>query len=133
MPSFSKTAGGNIEPLHFVTLSTTSDGVVTQAGAGAKIYGVSGPTVRNAPYASLDDGYHAISGEDCLVYGPPEKDVVVVAGGTIAAFDRLKSDANGEAVATTTNLDEYGAIAMESGTAGKMIRVQLVPPTQISS
>jgi hypothetical protein len=133
MPNFSMVADGNIAPARFVTMSTTKAGRVTQATAGQQIFGVSVPQVRNAPYSSLDDGFTAIQGEQVGVFGPPDKDVMLEIGGTVTRGDRLKADANGKGVTTVTNLDEYGAIAQDSGTSGQLIPVQLVGPSQISS
>ena len=132
MPSFTKVAGGNLKPSRFTHLSTTN-GQVTQATAGQQIYGISGPEVRRPPLTGLDDGYHAIANERALIYGPPEKDVRLCLGGTVTAGDRLKSDNDGCGVTTTTNLDEIGAVAMESGVSGDYIRVQCIGPVQISS
>ncbi len=125
MGSHSKVASGNISPSRFLILTTSADGKVTQAGAGEKVYGISGPWTRNTPYSSLEDGYHAIAGENVLVYGIGEKCMLEL-GGTVSPGDRLKSDSNGKAVATTTNLDEFGAVAMMAGTSGKLIEVEVV-------
>ncbi len=134
MPSFSKVANGNIPPCRFVKLDTSAADKVLVCGAGESPYGVSGPGVRNVPGdIGLDDGYHAIAGHNCLVFGPPEKDVLLEAGGTITIGALLKSGAAGVAVATVTNLDIVGAIAMQAGVAGDLIRVQLIPPTGLST
>jgi hypothetical protein len=73
MSAHSRQANGNIAPSRFVKLDTSADGKVLQCGASATImpYGISGPGTRNPPYSSLDDGYHAIAGENCLIYGTP--------------------------------------------------------------
>ncbi len=132
-PSFTRVAGGNIKPSRFVTLTAAARGKVLAAGAGAEIYGISQEGTRNTPYSTLDDGYAAIAGENIRIYGPPAKDVLLVLGGTVAAGDRLKSDADGKGVTTVTNLDEYGAIAMVDGVLNDVIPVQCVPPAQVSS
>lgn len=127
MPSFTKTANGNIAPSRFVRLDTTADGRVVQAGAGEKIYGISQPGTRRASYSSLDDGYCAIVGESLQIYGPgSDKDVMLELGGTVSAGDRLKSDADGKGVVTTTSGNEVGAIAQVGGTSGQLIPVQPV-------
>lgn len=126
MPSYTKRAGGSIKPMRFVALDTSNPGRVTQAGAGAQIYGVSGVGKRYAPYASLDDGYHAVAGENAIVHGPPEKDVSLVLGGTVTTGQFIKSDANGEGVASTADQEDVGAIAMADGVAGDAIPVQLI-------
>lgn len=132
MPSYSKCANGNIAPSRFVKIDTTA-GVkdrVLQATAGDKIYGISFVGTRNAPYAPLDDGYIAIAGEFLSIYGPSAKDVRLELGGTVTQGDSLKSDANGKGVTTTSTGDWIGAIAMDAGVSGDVIRVQVIPPTQ---
>src|SRR5262245_35890162 len=131
--SYTKVANGNIPPSRFVKLDTTAEGRVLLCGAGERVYGVSQPGTRNAPYSSLDDGFAAIAGENLQIYGPGDKDIPLELGGTVTIGARLKSDVSGRAVATTTNLDEYGAIAMASGTSNQLIPVQVVEPTQVSS
>lgn len=125
-------ASGNISPSRFVKLTTTADGEVTQAGAGEQIYGISQKTTRRTPYGALDDGYAAIAGENVGVHGIGEE-CLLEAGGTVAPGDRLKSDASGKGVATTTNLDEWGAICLQAGTAGKLVRVEPRPGMQVSA
>jgi hypothetical protein len=124
VPSYTRVAGGNVEPMHFVTIGT--DGRVTQAGAGVQIFGVSGQGTRFPPYGSLDDGYAAIAGESVLVHGPPEKDVSLVLGGTVTIGAFIKSDANGEGVASSADQEDVGAIALQAGVSGEIIKVQLI-------
>jgi len=125
MASFTKVSTGNIVPSVFVKLSTTLDGKVTQCGAGDKIYGISQPGERNLPFTGLQDGFAAIAGENLRIYGPGEdKDVLLRLGGTVAPGDRLKSDASGFGVITTTPADEVGAIAQQVGVSGQIIAVQ---------
>jgi len=132
MPSYSLTADGDIRPSRFVKLATGTAGRVAECDAGEQIYGVSGPSVRNAPYSTLDDGLHAVAGEGVLVYGPPEKDVMLELGGTVTRGQFLKSDADGKGVASTADQERVGAIALDSGTSGKLIPVQLLPPMERS-
>lgn len=124
MPSYTRIAGGNVAPCRFVTLGT--NGRVTQSTAGQQVFGVSGQGTRFPPYGSLDDGYHAIAGEDCEVHGPPEKDVLLDIGGTVTVGAFLKSDANGKGVASTTDREDVGAVALQAGSDGDQIRVQLI-------
>lgn len=127
MPSFTKVANGTIRPSRFVKLDTTADGLVLECDAGDQVYGISGPGTRNTPLDGLDDGNHAIAGENCLIYGPPEKEVLLEIGtGGCSPGDRLASDADGKGVVATA--DEYGAIASVMGVEGEVIPVQCVPP-----
>jgi hypothetical protein len=132
-PGQSKVATGNITPSSFVKLSTTLDGRCTICGAGERVFGVSGPSERQPPYDGLQDGYHAIAGENCKIFTAGARDVMLRLGGTVAPGDRLKADASGYGVATTTNLDEIGAYATVAGVSGQVIPVNVIGPTQISS
>jgi hypothetical protein len=135
MPSFTRVANGNIKPYRFVTQVGAPVGQVLQCGAGGKCYGISGEGNRRVSGdIGLDDGFAAVAGENVNIYGPPHKDVLLVMNGTCSIGDRIKSDTDGGGLTTVTNLDEYGAIADEAATVvGQLIRVQVVPPTQISS
>jgi len=54
--------------------------------------------------------------------------------GAIACGDKLSADTAGKGVKTTTNSDDYGAIALEASTAaGDLISVLVVPGGLISS
>lgn len=118
-------ADGNIAPMCFVKASGASgDNRCLQAGAGDPIIGISQQQQRNAPWGPLQDGYAAKQGEQLRVFGLGEVTWLLV-GGTVAVGNRLKSDANGKGIATTADGDEYGAIALEAGTSGQQIRVQV--------
>ncbi len=130
----SKQANGNILPACFVMLDTTKDGCVIQATAGAKIYGIAQVESRMFPFPGLDDGYAAIAGENLKVFTPADKDVwLQVGAGGCAPGDRLKATTNGVGILTVTNLDEWGAIAKETGLSGDLVRVDPVYMAQISS
>lgn len=118
---FPMIANGNIAPSRFLKQDTTVDNKCLQAGAGNKLIGVSQRGTRNTPYSTLEDGFCAIAGEDLQIYGP-EETCLLELGGTVAAGDRLKADANGKGV-TAASGDEYGAIAGQAGTSGKLIEV----------
>lgn len=122
---FSMVAGGNIAPARFVKQSTTADHKCLLAGANAVPIGISQRGTRNTPYSSLDDGYAAIDGENIQIHGLGDT-AILECGGTVAAGDRLKADASGKGVAcTSASGDNYGAIASEAGTDGKLIEVQV--------
>lgn len=90
-----KQAGGTIQPARFVRASANN--TVVQASAGtAAIFGVSG---RNAK--RYDNAAHAESGDQCQVFIADGNEVVVEAGGTVAAGGYVTSDADGKAVAAT--------------------------------
>lgn len=125
-------ATGSIAPSRFLLGDTTADGCVVEATAGAKIIGVSHESVRRAPYSSLDDGYAAISGEMIEVYCAVSECYLEL-GGTVTRFDRLKAGTGGKGVVTTTDRDEWGAIAMQSGVSGDLIKVKVMPFGQVSA
>lgn len=131
MESFSKVAAGSISPSRFVKTAGQADGKCAQCGAGDQIYGISQTGTRNTPYGSLDDGFAAIAGENVRIYGPPQKDVMLQVAGTVFDGDRLKSDANGMGVTTTTANDEVGAIASANGVAYQLIPVQCIGPQKL--
>lgn len=132
MAQMSKVAAGTIRPSRFVKLDVTADGKVLEADAGEPIYGISQKGTRNVPYSTLDDGNAAIAGENVHIFGPGEKCSLQL-GGTVAVGDRLKSDADGKGVATTTDLDEYGAIAQQAGVLDEIVEVFVTFPTQVSA
>ena len=116
-------ANGTIYPMRFTELVTTLPGRVTQCGAGEKVYGISQVGIRRDPYIETL-GRAALVNESIGVFDDGTECKLEL-GGTVTTFDRLKSDADGKGVATTTNLDEFGAIAMESGVSGDQIMVKI--------
>lgn len=132
MPSFTRTANGDIYPMRFVKQDTTAGNnfKVLQATAGDKTYGISQEGQRRIDYVAGTDSRAAAAGEDLNIHGPPEKDVLLILGGTVTTGDSLKSDASGQGVTTTNTGDFIGAIAMASGTSGQAIPVQVIFPTQ---
>jgi hypothetical protein len=120
MTSFS--AGGDIYPNRFVKLST--NGLVLQCGAGEKAYGISQKGTRRSPYVDTS-GKAAASGEPVGVYDRDGESClleIVAAVSTPGLF--LKSDADGKGTPITADQDDYGAIALQSGAAGDLIRVE---------
>lgn len=126
MGAYGKIANGNIKPMRFVKLDTTAPDRVVVAGAGDRIYGISGPGTRRMALSGWDDGYHAIAGEMCEIYGPGDPEVQLVLGGTVTAGDYIKSDADGAGVVADTNLDDYGARTTISGVATEQIKVEVM-------
>jgi len=124
-------ASGNIVMCRFVKLDSTADGKGLQCGAGDPITGVSQKGSRRIPYGGLDDGYCAIAGEDFEVYEEGELTYLEL-GGTVSPGDRLKSDSVGRGVTTTTDQDEYGAVARQAGTVGKLVEVRVQPMSRYS-
>lgn len=124
-------AAGNIYPSRFVKIDTTAGASHKglQADANAKTIGISHPGTYLAPLSDYAPaGYHAIAGLPIGLFG--DTDVCLLeAGDTIVQGDRLKSDANGKGVPIATSgttIQQVGAVALESGAAGELIRVQVV-------
>ncbi len=126
---YSKKANASIPPSRFVKTDTSGDNLVALASTGEQIYGISQMGTRRTPYASLDDGYAAIAGEDLEIFGIGEVCPLELVA-TVTAGARLKSDSAGKGLPVTSNNDEYGAIALVAGVSGQLIMVQVVPESQ---
>lgn len=118
-------SGGNIAPMRFVKPSAAADNTCLQCGAGEMPIGVSQRGTRNTPYSTLDDGFAAIAGESLEVCRPGDRALLEL-GGTVAAGDHLKSDADGKGLTASAG-DKYGARASQAGTSGKIIEVYVFP------
>jgi len=124
---YSSIAGGNIAPRRFVVRTASSgEPIVNQAGSNVLVWGISQPSTRYiGGFGSLDDGYCAIAGETLNVYGEGCDEAQLEIAGTITAGDPIKSDTNGKGVKADTDKDHVGAIAIESGVSGDVIRVKV--------
>jgi hypothetical protein len=107
-------------------MSTTADDQGLEADANDVLIGISYEGGKHAPLSDLvSSNPHAESGDPIGLYGDGEQCLLEL-GGTVVRGGRLKSDADGKgvAVATTgTTIQQYGAIALESGVSGEKIRV----------
>lgn len=119
-------ANGTIRPSRFVKFDTSGPGLVLEADAGEAVVGISGPGTRFAPWDELDDGNHAVAGENCRVYQDGEKRVMLELGGTVDEGDWLKSDADGKGVVSSADQEKVGARARMAGTSGKIIEVDVM-------
>lgn len=109
-------ATGNINPARFVKMS--GDFSVAQAGASDSPVGVSFDIARNAT-ATLA----AVSGEGIGVY-TEGAECWLQAGDTVTAGQLLIPDASGQGVPVSGYVS-LGAIALEGGASGELIRVQV--------
>lgn len=121
-------ATGNISPSRFIKLGS-SEGTVTQCGSAEKMFGISQEGTRRAPYTGLDDGFNAVAGETVRVYEEGEI-CWLEAGGTIAVDDRLISDSDGKGTASTSDNAWIGAVALQSGVSGQLLKVRVLPPSR---
>lgn len=116
-------AGGTIRTARFVKI--TAAHTVSEADANEKVAGISQVGSNKAPLSDLvSTNYAAEVGEQLQTYGPGDE-CLITAGDTITAGDRLKSDADGQGVpvaGTGTTLQEYGAIALDAGSVGELVR-----------
>lgn len=131
MGSYSRVANGNIAPSRFVKLDTSNQGRVLQCGAGERVYGIAQKETHNIAlsgggFTTPDDGYAAVADEMLNIYGPGDPGVLLECGGTVTQGDLLKSDSNGKGVVVASNNDFYGARALEPGTSGQLVRVEVV-------
>lgn len=122
-------ASGDINPCRFVTRDSDANYSVSEADANEIVAGISGSGTRSAPYPGLASALHAAANDTVVVHQEPDDEVLLEAGGTFNAGDRLKSDADGKGVAiagTGTTIQHFGAIANEAATAsGQLVRVKV--------
>ncbi len=123
-------AGGTIRPLRFCKL--TDEFTVEEANANEIIRGVCGGSTNQPPLSDLvTTANHATVGQPVQLYEEGEETYLEL-GDTVdvSAEARLKSDADGKGVpvatAGTTN-QNYGAVALQDGIAGDIIRVRVYP------
>lgn len=117
-------AAGNIGSSRFVKLGT-AEGTVLQCGSAERPYGIAHEGGRRAPHPDItDSGYAAISGENLRVY-EEEETCLLEAGATIAYGDLLGSDTNGKGTPVTADEAFYGAIALEAGVSGQLLKVKV--------
>lgn len=122
------TASGNINVSRFVSY-TPVPFVARQAVAGNPILGIAWPgsqypvgvpTFYGA--SSAVESYAATNGQQLSIVGDGGNALLYI-NATISAGVFLKSDADGYGVAASGNTDKYGAVAVEGGFAGQLIRV----------
>lgn len=126
-------AGADISPSRFVKLN--GEHQVIQCVAGDAAIGVSHEGSREPPIPGVTP-LAAKSGESCHVYGADEP-CEVIAGGTVAAGDPLKPDAEGKAVKaivggeTAGTVIPYSAIARSGAVAGEKLKITLTRGTHV--
>jgi hypothetical protein len=121
--SFSKFCGGNVEPSRFVKLGT--DDTVTHAGAGENPWGISQPSTRRLALSGWDDGYAGIDGSPAInIYGPGDDSCLLELVGTVSIGNYIKASTDGKGVAASSDKDKVGAIALQAGVSGDIIKVK---------
>lgn len=115
-------ANGNITGQRFVKQDTsTASGNAVQAGANDPIIGIAFPGTRQFPLPGLDDGFLAIAGVNFGAFTETDECQVEI-GAAVNNGDLLESNASGQAITSSTDGHNYGAVALQSGTvAGQLI------------
>ena len=121
-PALSLFATGTIEPSRFVTLSAASDFYCKQSGSGDKPLGISQEFSKLTPLPSAAT-YAATTGQEIGVYTVGQV-CYLTCGTAITHGDFLIPDASGQAI-NGASTEKYGAVALESGASGDLIRVQV--------
>lgn len=122
-------ASANISPSRFIKRSGAN--TVATCGAGERMIGISAEYSAYAPLPGQTE-YAAASGDVCsfvMVGDGLQEDrpvLLVLGSGGATQGNLLKSDASGGGVVASTDKDCYGALALESGSAGEAIRVRLL-------
>ena len=123
-------AAGDIRPNRYVKIDSTAGNshYGLEADANEKVIGICGGETTQPPLSDLvTTALHASSGKHIHLYGDGDECLLEISA-TVVQGDRLKSDGDGKGtpVATSgTTLQEYGAIALEAGSSGDKIRVQV--------
>lgn len=99
---------------YLVNLETTGDKVVNLATNAAAIPLVLAEGKNGS--STVDYGTVCVGGR-----------VKVKLGGSVNAGDKLTSNGSGLAIATTTDTDHYGLIALEDGSANDIIDALVAP------
>ena len=124
---FTGVAAGNVSPSCFVK-KTANDYEFDLAGANDPIFGITQDGTNKAPIPGVTSQYAAEAGESCRVHKPGERCLLKL-GGTVSAGDRIKSDSsgNGVSIATSgTTPQRYGAVALQGGSSGELIEVEVL-------
>jgi hypothetical protein len=107
-------------------MSGVADDRGLQATANDRLIGISYEGGKFAPLSDMvTDNPHAKAGDPIGLYGDGDQCLLEL-GADTARGKLIKADANGKGVPITeagTTLQQYGAMALESGKAGEKIRV----------
>lgn len=121
-------ASANIRPSRFVKFSGTN--TVAEAGAGEKTIGISSEGSNYPPLPGQTE-YAAASGDPCSIifHGDGQQEsrpvLLVLGSGGATQGDLLKAASGGAGVVADTDKDCYGARALQTGSDGEAIFVQL--------
>jgi len=116
--SHSWRASADLSSYIYYAVQLDSNGEVALANATSETLGI----LQNAPDAQYEEAEVGMIGFS-----------KAKAGGTISIFDKLAPDANGKLAATTTDGDDYVAVALEAAVENDVFQVFLVPFGVISN
>lgn len=119
-------ANGNIATSVFVTLDTAGDEQCVQSTTGDLPFGISQEGMKAAPGLAGSDNTIAAAAGDLLRVYTIGDDCLLSVGGTVTRGDFLKPTGGGLGITATVGSDNVGAQALQSGTSGQKIRVQIV-------
>lgn len=117
-------AGGDIGTCRFIKVSTAADNTALEADAGEFVIGISTEAAKAAPTDGASTEA-AESGDQFEWYGMGNVALLTIGSGGCTRGDHLKSDADGQGVTASAG-DKYGAIALESASAGEKAKVYIV-------
>lgn len=122
-------AGDSIYPSRFVKPSTAADFEVLAGTDNAQCLGISQDGTNYAPLSDQTvSAYAATVGQNIEIYGDGDT-CLLEAGATITRGDRLSSDSVGRGTkieTTGTVIQQIGALALQSGIVGDLVRVQVI-------
>lgn len=121
-------AKGTIRPCRFVKLDASNPHGALECDANDIPIGISYDGTNKPPIEGLvTTAYAAEAGQSLPLYG--DGDICLLeAGDNVVTGNRLKSDNDGKGVpiATTgTTIQHFGAVALENGASGTLVRVQV--------
>jgi hypothetical protein len=120
---YSAIASGNIHCCRFVAKQT--DLSVIECASGTLPWAISQQSTHLPAYVGFDDGYAAVSGGEVNCYGPIDDECTLELSGTVTAGQLIKAGASGgTGIASTTDGDYYGALAVTGGVSGDWIKVK---------
>lgn len=124
-------ASGTIRPARFVKISGSN--TCAESDANEKVIGVSMLGTNQPPLEDLvTNAYAAESGDSLEIHGDGDICYLELGSGGATAGQDLKSDADGKGVAaatTGTTIQQIGATALETASAGELCRVQVYRAT----
>jgi hypothetical protein len=122
--SFSLKAGGDILPSRFIKISADYTAVAATAETDL-VFGISHDSTKAAPADGLASDKHAEAGDHVSYYKLGDSCLLEL-GGTVAAGGLIEPGAAGVGVAAAGANTLAGAVALEGGVSGELIRVQIL-------